>query len=307
MNSPTFSVIIPVYNAAASLRRAVESVRAQSFTDWECIIINDGSSDQSLVNAFALAAMDARIKVKSHDNQGVSFTRNVGWHLANGKYVAFLDADDTWQSEKLATHLAFHRQFENADISFAQISFMNEENSLGPFSYSSVPNHILRIEDVIGEHPICTMSNVVARTSLIDKIGGFANNLSHAEDQEWLARAISKGCVIQGIDHHLVDYYDSPNGLSSDLMAMYDGWQSFAETYVTEAQFKKQDALYCRYLARRALRGGSGAWQACQFAFRGARADQRTFFANPYRGGMTILCAGAALFIPQFLHRKIFA
>ncbi|MGM9663169.1 MAG: glycosyltransferase [Oscillospiraceae bacterium] len=91
---PKVSVIVPVYKAEDFLRRCVESVREQSFSDWELLLIEDGSPDESGALCDALAAEDARIRVFHKPNGGVSSARNVGLDEAAGTYVAFLDSDD---------------------------------------------------------------------------------------------------------------------------------------------------------------------------------------------------------------------
>lgn len=100
------SVIIPAYNAAGSIRAAVESVLAQTFSDYEIIIVNDASPDD-LAGALAGIA-DPRLKLINHEfNQGAAAARNTGVLNAQGVYAAFLDADDIWYPEKLARQYAF--------------------------------------------------------------------------------------------------------------------------------------------------------------------------------------------------------
>ena len=94
---PYLTVIVPVYNGEATLRRCVESVIAQSFTDWELIVVDDGSSDGSNRLAKELAAGEPRMKLLTQRNRGVSAARNLALERAAGDYVAFLDADD-WLS-----------------------------------------------------------------------------------------------------------------------------------------------------------------------------------------------------------------
>ncbi len=93
-NNPEVSIIVPVYNAEKFLRECVESVLAQSFTDWELLLVDDGSTDSSLSICRHYAQTDDRIKVISQQNGGVSSARNEGLEMAKGKYVFFLDADD---------------------------------------------------------------------------------------------------------------------------------------------------------------------------------------------------------------------
>lgn len=90
----SISIIIPVYNAGKYLFDTLESVRKQTLTDWECICINDGSTDQSALVIKQFADNDNRFKLIEQSNQGVSVSRNTGLDNANGKYIAFLDQDD---------------------------------------------------------------------------------------------------------------------------------------------------------------------------------------------------------------------
>jgi len=89
---PKISVIIPAYNAEKTIRETIESVCKQTFSDFELIIINDGSKDKTL--EIAQSIKDKRIKVFCYENRGLSTARNRGISKANGEYIAFLDADD---------------------------------------------------------------------------------------------------------------------------------------------------------------------------------------------------------------------
>lgn len=99
MSNPKISVIIPVYNAEATLRRCVDSVLSQTFTDFECLLINDGSKDRSGEICDEYAAKDSRVRVFHKENGGVSSARNVGLDNATGEWIAFVDSDD-WVGEK---------------------------------------------------------------------------------------------------------------------------------------------------------------------------------------------------------------
>ena len=104
MSNPAVSVIIPAYNAQEYLRECLESVLAQSFPDFEAIVVNDGSADNTRAIAEEFAATDSRIKVLSTGNQGLSCARNNGVDVAVGEWVTFLDSDDrlyTWSLESL--------------------------------------------------------------------------------------------------------------------------------------------------------------------------------------------------------------
>ncbi|MDE6394665.1 MAG: glycosyltransferase, partial [Duncaniella sp.] len=88
------SVIIPAYNAQAYLRECLESVLAQSFSDWEVIVVDDGSTDSTAAIAQSFSARDSRVRVLSTVNRGVSAARNAALGMARGEWVTFLDSDD---------------------------------------------------------------------------------------------------------------------------------------------------------------------------------------------------------------------
>lgn len=103
---PLVSVIMPAYNAERFIREAISSVVRQSITEWELIVIDDCSTDESYSLAWNLAQEDSRIIVLQNDkNSGVAKTRNRGIELAKGRYIAFLDSDDIWHPEKLQRQL----------------------------------------------------------------------------------------------------------------------------------------------------------------------------------------------------------
>lgn len=113
------TIIIPVYNASKYLDECLNSVSAQTFADWECILINDGSTDNSGAICDKWAATDCRFKVVHQANAGVSVARNKGIELAKGEYIAFIDSDD-WVDENYLMILS--RNCVNADITISGIT-----------------------------------------------------------------------------------------------------------------------------------------------------------------------------------------
>ena len=115
MNNPKISVIIPVYNAEATLRRCVDSVLSQTFTDYECLLIDDGSKDKSWEICDEYAAKDSRVRVFHKENGGVSSARNLGLDNATGEWIAFVDSDD-WIDPDMLLSLKLVAEKENADL-----------------------------------------------------------------------------------------------------------------------------------------------------------------------------------------------
>lgn len=109
------SVIVPIFNAEKFISRCIESVLAQTYINWELILVDDGSSDNSLNLCFEIARLDSRIRVFSHENRGVTATRKVGWQNSLGKWVVFVDADDTLTKDCLDILLR-NGNTENFDI-----------------------------------------------------------------------------------------------------------------------------------------------------------------------------------------------
>lgn len=108
---PLISVITPAFNAAPVLRETIESVQAQTFTDWEIIVIDDGSMDSTIPIAERAALNDDRIRIiRLAEHRGTSQARNKGMEAATGRYVAFLNAGDTWVPTKLEQQLAFMQE-----------------------------------------------------------------------------------------------------------------------------------------------------------------------------------------------------
>ncbi len=123
----TVSVIIPVYNASKSLNKTLESLINQTYSDLEIILINDGSKDSSLDICRQYAEKDSRITVLTHENHGVSYTRNRGLDIATGKYLMFLDGDDTFDSEMIQKYVEIAEK-TNADVVIGGITFLSENH-----------------------------------------------------------------------------------------------------------------------------------------------------------------------------------
>ena len=126
---PYFSIIIPVYNVAPYLRECLDSVLAQTFTDWEAICVDDGSTDGSGAILDEYAEKDRRFCLVRQENQGVGAARNVGLKQALGKYIVFLDADDSIPTNWLGS---FHDVIgkSKCDVVRANLVFCNNVDAL---------------------------------------------------------------------------------------------------------------------------------------------------------------------------------
>lgn len=304
---PVFSIVIPCFNAEETILQTLESIRAQTFQEWEIICVDDGSTDLTRNLISDAAARDRRIKLAHNVGKGPSAARNLGaTHLASGTYIAFCDADDLWAIDKLAeTQNVFNAS--NVDATFGQIAFFQDDPKLAQV-FSTVPSKALSIQTLLGENPVCTMSNITIRSSSWAAFGGFDPAVVHNEDLEWLIRIVGQGGIIQGHQSLQVWYRSSPNGLSADLTAMEIGRahairtaQSFGVCVPSAAE-----AIHKRYLARRALRLGHNRIWAAKNACVGFLQSPKGFMSPPRRGALTLAAALLNLALPRKISRAFF-
>lgn len=194
---PNISVIIPAYNAKDTLTQSVESVQAQSFTDFELIIVNDGSTDgtASLLDAYA---SDPQLVYINQDNLGVSAARNTGARQAKGDWILFLDADDVL----LPTALELLSKFTfDTNISLIRGGFIRESrNSMN----TTIPDGKSYISPLVGSFCV--------RKSIFLKIDGYDERLKFSENTELLHRLVLENVNIVYISKALFiyrEYYSS--------------------------------------------------------------------------------------------------
>jgi glycosyltransferase involved in cell wall biosynthesis len=305
---PQFSIVIPCYNAVDTLAETLDSIRAQTVSDWELICVDDGSSDLTTDLVRDAARQDSRIKLAFNTGKGPSQARNLGAeHLSSGDIIAFCDADDVWAAGKLAGLL---NAFENPEIdgAFGQIAFFINDPQTARV-LSTVPKGALTIDQLLGENPVCTMSNLSIRKACFVQSGGFHPDIIHNEDLEWLIRVVGLGAHIIGLDALHIWYRTNPTGLSADLMAMKVGRQRALNT-AAEHGFvvtKHAQAIHQRYLARRALRLGLARRVAFNFALAGLLQSPSGFLSPPRRGALTFVGTVGNLVLPRRLSRSLFS
>jgi glycosyltransferase involved in cell wall biosynthesis len=181
---PLVTVIIPVYNGEKTLRETLCSVFSQTFQDYELIVVNDGSTDQTLniLQSFS----DSRLRIITTPNQGLAATRNMGIRHAQGEYLSFIDADDLWTPDKLESQLAaLLKDNAGAGVAYSWTCPLIEHKTCSPRSvYFSghVYNHLIL------ENFIASGSNILVRKALVEEVGGFDETLCCCEDWEFYLR-----------------------------------------------------------------------------------------------------------------------
>lgn len=309
----TFAVIIPCYNAERHLAETLDSVLAQTFTDWRAILIDDGSTDGTHAIIDSYIAKDSRFSAIRQSNCGPSAARNRAARLPTGvPFLAFLDADDLWEPKKLALSLRALWSPAKPDAVYGKVNFFTDT----PHNHktiSSIPEGRLRLTKILGENPVCTLSNLCIRRGVFLGKCGFDETLSHSEDLEFLIRIVSERIHIKSIDEVLVHYRTSADGLSADLGEMHAGWRRAAAsayrsgTILTPAEYDHAEAIHLRYLARRALRTNSAPLVAIKLALCGLCKCPTAFFNDPYRGSMILLACLISPVLPSAIRKSAFS
>ncbi|MHB8261935.1 MAG: glycosyltransferase [Bacteroidia bacterium] len=184
-NQKLVSIIIPCYNGEEFIEQTIQSVLTQTYIHWELLIIDDGSTDKSSVG-IKKYLNDSRIQYYYKNNGGVSSARNVGLKLAKGCYIAFLDADDIWESINLEEKINALNQHEQADWVFSDMSefleTLHHKTHIKGSNENMLNNYLL--QNSLPVPGIC--SNIIVRKKCIESGIQYDENLSTAADQDFV-------------------------------------------------------------------------------------------------------------------------
>ena len=210
------SIVTPVYNAAAFIRQTMEMVQAQTYTDWELILIDDGSKDEGckIIEDYLKEKPDERIRlIKKEKNEGAALTRNRGIKEAKGRYIAFLDADDVWLNHKLQRQMEFMEETD-AGFVFSAYEFGDEE-AIGTGRIVHVPDS-LTYKKALSRTVIFT-TTVLLDTKKISKDLIYMPNVPSEDSATWW-QILRQGHVARGLDEVLAIYRRPGKSLSSNKL-----------------------------------------------------------------------------------------
>lgn len=294
MKNPTVSVVIPNYNSFQFIEKTIESVLQQSFQDFEILVIDDGSTDNSKDIIERYSKQDSRIKLFSQANQGVSVARNHGIQKASGEFIALLDCDDIWLADKLAAHVKHLQANPNLGLSFARVEFMNfDSKPSGTYSKSRLRN--LKPQYLYEENHVITPSNAVIRRTALEQIGGFDKDLSYYADIELFLRVLCQGWKVEGLSQVLVYYRLTSGGMSAQLYRMEEEWERFSKKVqiyapdLVKQYYSQSKAMCLRYLARKTLYLGLSAEIGVDYMNRSLGCYWPLILREPRRTLLTML------------------
>lgn len=206
-------MIIPAYNAGPTILETIGSVRQQTFADFELIVIDDGSTDNTVAQLGNLR--DNRLKVFSYPHQGLGAARNHGIEHARGEFVSFIDADDLWTRAKLELQLDRLLHQPEAGIAYSWTAFVDEKSR---FLFAKEPVYFEGnvYSELLMSCFVASGSNVLIRKRCIDSVGRFDEKLRSGEDWEyWLRAAIDWQFVV--VPKYQILYRISSISLSSHV------------------------------------------------------------------------------------------
>jgi glycosyltransferase involved in cell wall biosynthesis len=194
VTSARVSCIIPVFNGERYLGEALDSVLGQSYGSVEVIVADDGSTDGT---RRVVSAYDARVRYLHQENAGHAAARNLGLGAACGEFVAFLDADDLWHSDKLEYQMRRFRARPELDFCVTQVRNFWSPDMAPP---EGLPHDPTLTPAVPGYSSV----TLLAKRRLFDTVGRFNPALRHGDDTEWFMRAAEHGAVMELLPHVLV-------------------------------------------------------------------------------------------------------
>jgi glycosyltransferase involved in cell wall biosynthesis len=221
-NAPAVSIITPAYNSAAFLPATVAGARAQTFTDFELLIVDDGSRDDTLEVARGLAAADSRIRVLATVNGGAALARNTAMAVARGQFFALLDSDDVWWPGYLERQLALLKKFPDVSVVTANAINHGGPRDGTPLWPRTAGLRRLGLHDALREENAISIMSVFRRTC-VEVAGGFDPEFNGNEDYHFWIRVLRAGFVVMQCGEPIAFYRRRPGSVSDDERQMLKG------------------------------------------------------------------------------------
>ena len=219
MNGELITIIIPLYNKEKYIKETIENIKKQTYSNWELIIIDDGSTDNSY--SIASAYKNEKIKVvKNQKNEGVAKTRNQGINLAKGRYICFQDADDLWDLQKLEKQICFMKE-NNCAFSYTGFRYIRKNGRMKKNSVKVVEK--LTYKEALKNTRILTISTMFDMKKIDKELLKMPNIMSEDIATWW--NILKEGYIAFGINECLVYYRQVANSLCSNkIKSAYGRW-----------------------------------------------------------------------------------
>jgi glycosyltransferase involved in cell wall biosynthesis len=309
MNQPSqISVIVPAYNVQNYIAEALFSLQQQSFKAFEVLVVDDGSTDRTAEIVRSFCERDPRFRLLQKANGGLSSARNHGIRHAQTEYIALLDADDRYEPEKLAAHLAILESHPDVGVAYSASKAIRDDGGATFMQLSGKPIYADPLKSLLCKNFVGHGSNAVFRRCIVEQVGYFDETLKSSEDVDYWIRIAILGCWTFYRDPHpLACYRVRPSGLSFNVAQMQQCNKQVLQSAYQRSPEKVKAILptayayLYRYLARLALTGGDIA-EARQMIGRALKQDAWIFLRDSR--SLLTLCAVFLAPITQIVLRQ---
>lgn len=243
------SIITPVYNAEEFIAETIQSVRDQTFQNWEMILVNDQTPDNSVKIIESLMKEDSRLKlIHLPENSGAAVARNAGLDAAQGRYVAFIDSDDVWHPRKLEKQLEFMKE-HHYEFTYTNFALMTQEGAIRKDQVN------LPLE--LGYYDLLKNTSIACSTVMIDRqeVGAFHMPLVRKgqDTATWLMLMRERSLKAHGLDEVLNYYRQVKGSISSNKFgALKRTWYLYR--HLEKLSFLKASYYFTHYVINATLR-----------------------------------------------------
>lgn len=307
---PKVSVVVPAYNVSHYVESTLFSLKSQSLTDFEALIVDDGSTDNTAEVVRKFCQQDSRFKLLQKTNGGLSSARNWGIRQVQADYIALLDADDIYFKDKLLTHVTILEKLPHMGVVYSASRAIRDDGNSTFIHLSGKPLYRDPILALMCKNFVGHGSNAVFRRCLIDQVGGFDEDLRSCEDLDfWLRVAAQSDFQFYRVPMILCGYRVRPSGLSFNVAQMQQ-----TLTQVLDAAYARSPTLVApilptakaymyRYLSRLSMAAGQPD-QAEGFIEQAWLSD-RTIFFRDARSLLTLLAVKFAPLSRQLISQTL--
>ena len=249
---PLVSIITPTYNRADFIEQAVNSVLAQTYTCFELLIVDDGSTDNSR-DLIEPALADARVRYFHQENQGQSVARNLALSEAKGSFICFLDSDNYWPEDKLAHQVELFRQYPDYDVIYGDVVVIDENDR--EVSRKNMKRYSGHIAKYMIRDNCVSMNTAMARRRCFDELGGMSGTRRVADDYELWLRFSARFRFLY-VPEFFAYYRVMDDQISSDKTRRFDSnWQiisDFRRKFPDAMSEKEFDSGFAAFHSRKA-------------------------------------------------------
>lgn len=299
--SAKVSVIVPAYNVQNYIEEALISLQQQTFANFEALVVDDGSTDETAEIVKRFCVQDSRFKLLQKPNGGLSSARNHGMKHASTDYIALLDADDRYEPDKLAAHVKVLDTHPEVGVVYSASKAIRDDGEATFMQLSGKPIYADPLKSLLCKNFVGHGSNAVFRRCIVAQVGFFDETLRSSEDVDYWIRIATLGCWTFHRDPRpLACYRVRPSGLSFNVTQMQRCNEQVLESAYqrsperVKAILPTAYAYLYRYLARLALTGGDIA-EARQMIRRALKQNAFIFL----RDGRSLLTLCAVVLAPM--------